>query len=766
MPCTRHAHTPRTSLGSGLLVLHAADATEEAAAAAVAACAARLGVGTVVVDACEAGGEGTATLVEARLCSHHQPPIGLQRGVGVGGVGCVGGAGAGAGAGAGEQSSSVGAGLLAGVGVAAAGAVTVVAMVDDTLLPHEQLVSCLPAASAGAERGAKVLNWARFLHTAAQLSASPPHPSPASLPPPLTPAAELAAACSLPEDSAWWGRATLAGWLSISGAEISEAGGLRLARDAGRRARRKGVSGFAKGHIGERAGAGNEVAGNARSSCLSPYLRWGVLSPRQAAEAGVRLRELLWRDFSRLSWRLVPPLRAGTPVVQALLLDDAESHATTGPVRAGERATAALRGASGAPLVRGVAAGSSGAAALASAPEATHEDTPLGWLPLRSPPHGGGSGGGGGGRGVQGGGTEAADAVHGTPATLVRHAWRWTPVAAPPPGGCEPPASSWASLQGQGADDASEASEAFEAWCVGRTGSPLVDAGMVQLWASGWIPRRVRLLCAACLVEGLGLDWRLGRDWFAYALTDHDYAINETMWQNAGLVGVDPFYSALLWDETPSDANEQHVHGAAEHGQACHGHGAKPAEPVEPAAPLEVLLGGLCRAIRGCVAAATAAVDAAPAAAAAAPSNHYTRHWLSLPPGALPPWPPPLHAAAARARPPLERVQQLAAARRLALAEAYRLAERVSRVGVRVEAPPGACQTRAQPPAEPPAAPPAARLADAVVGGVQRLHSFSDAAGSLPMRDSLGVAADELCTVGHMRFRVPPITHGPGAPAR
>jgi len=59
--------------------------------------------------------------------------------------------------------------------------------------------------------------------------------------------------------------------------------------------------------------------------------------------------------------------------------------------------------------------------------------------------------------------------------------------------------------------------EAFEAWCVGRTGAPLVDAAMAQLWVTGWMPRRMRLLCASCLVEGLGLDWRLGRDWFACA---------------------------------------------------------------------------------------------------------------------------------------------------------------------------------------------------------------------------------------------------------
>ena len=52
--------------------------------------------------------------------------------------------------------------------------------------------------------------------------------------------------------------------------------------------------------------------------------------------------------------------------------------------------------------------------------------------------------------------------------------------------------------------------EAFEAWCVGRTGAPLVDAAMAQLWVTGWMPRRMRLLCASCLVEGLGLDWRLG----------------------------------------------------------------------------------------------------------------------------------------------------------------------------------------------------------------------------------------------------------------
>merc|ERR1712185_388793 len=71
------------------------------------------------------------------------------------------------------------------------------------------------------------------------------------------------------------------------------------------------------------------------------------------------------------------------------------------------------------------------------------------------------------------------------------------------------------------------AEEAFDAWCVGRTGAPVVDAGMHQLWVEGWMPRRVRLLCACCLTEGMGLDWRRGRDWFALTLIDHDPAINE-----------------------------------------------------------------------------------------------------------------------------------------------------------------------------------------------------------------------------------------------
>ena len=66
-------------------------------------------------------------------------------------------------------------------------------------------------------------------------------------------------------------------------------------------------------------------------------------------------------------------------------------------------------------------------------------------------------------------------------------------------------------------------------------------------------------------------------------------------------------------------------------------------------------------------------------------SNRYTRRWLGLPPLALPPWPPALHAAVARRRPPVEQVQAVATARRQHLTRAYQLGGRVSRVGVRIE---------------------------------------------------------------------------------
>ena len=71
------------------------------------------------------------------------------------------------------------------------------------------------------------------------------------------------------------------------------------------------------------------------------------------------------------------------------------------------------------------------------------------------------------------------------------------------------------------------------------------------------MPRRIRLMAAACLVEGLACDWRLGRDWFRRTLVDHDVAINEMMWQNAGLCGVDPFYHGIAWEAAPAGREDE-----------------------------------------------------------------------------------------------------------------------------------------------------------------------------------------------------------------
>ena len=289
------------------------------------------------------------------------------------------------------------------------------------------------------------------------------------------------------------------------------------------------------------------------------------------------------------------------------------------------------------------------------------------------------------------------DPILASPAGRELTHWQWTPALMPPtpaeateaharPVTVPMPveqAPTWQSLLGL--SDA----EAFEAWCTGRTGAPLVDAGMAQLWVTGWMPRRVRLLCASCLVEGLGLDWRLGRDWFKYAEVDHDFAINECMWQNAGLVGCDPFYRGLKWEVVPVD-------GEADRSKE---------EPDFSAA------------------------------------SKYVREWRDLQykalgrPSALPPWPPPLHAALERPRPPVDAVTAVAVARRAFLKRAYQTGGRVSRVGVRIM--------------EPEAGPTPAELTWGSYLGSHAMQAEPPPA-TVP-------ASPLFCAVGHMRPRVPPI---------
>ena len=81
--------------------------------------------------------------------------------------------------------------------------------------------------------------------------------------------------------------------------------------------------------------------------------------------------------------------------------------------------------------------------------------------------------------------------------------------------------------------------EAFRAWCEGLTGFPLVDAGMRQLKAEGWMPNRVRLVVASFLTKDLGIDWRLGERWFMRWLLDGDVANNNGNWRWIAGEGVD-----------------------------------------------------------------------------------------------------------------------------------------------------------------------------------------------------------------------------------
>jgi deoxyribodipyrimidine photo-lyase len=79
----------------------------------------------------------------------------------------------------------------------------------------------------------------------------------------------------------------------------------------------------------------------------------------------------------------------------------------------------------------------------------------------------------------------------------------------------------------------------FEAWSRGRTGYPIVDAGMRQLWASGWMHNRVRMIAASFLVKHLLIDWRRGARWFWDTLVDADYGNNSQNWQWIAGTGVD-----------------------------------------------------------------------------------------------------------------------------------------------------------------------------------------------------------------------------------
>ncbi len=84
-----------------------------------------------------------------------------------------------------------------------------------------------------------------------------------------------------------------------------------------------------------------------------------------------------------------------------------------------------------------------------------------------------------------------------------------------------------------------QADDDLRAWQQGRTGYPIVDAGMRQLWTSGWMHNRVRMITASFLIKHLLIDWREGERWFWDCLVDADYGNNSVNWQWTAGSGVD-----------------------------------------------------------------------------------------------------------------------------------------------------------------------------------------------------------------------------------
>ncbi|MEZ2391200.1 deoxyribodipyrimidine photo-lyase [bacterium RCC_150] len=84
----------------------------------------------------------------------------------------------------------------------------------------------------------------------------------------------------------------------------------------------------------------------------------------------------------------------------------------------------------------------------------------------------------------------------------------------------------------------------LRAWQQGRTGFPLVDAGQRELWHTGWMHNRVRMVSASLLVKNLGIHWQVGERWFWNTLVDADPASNPANWQWVAGSGADasPFF--------------------------------------------------------------------------------------------------------------------------------------------------------------------------------------------------------------------------------
>ena len=101
----------------------------------------------------------------------------------------------------------------------------------------------------------------------------------------------------------------------------------------------------------------------------------------------------------------------------------------------------------------------------------------------------------------------------------------------------------------------------LKAWQQGRTGYPIVDASMRQLWVSGWMHNRVRMITASFLVKHLLIDWREGERWFWDCLVDADYGNNAVNWQWIAGTGID----ANMFSRIMAPLSQSEKFGAADY---------------------------------------------------------------------------------------------------------------------------------------------------------------------------------------------------------
>jgi deoxyribodipyrimidine photo-lyase len=87
--------------------------------------------------------------------------------------------------------------------------------------------------------------------------------------------------------------------------------------------------------------------------------------------------------------------------------------------------------------------------------------------------------------------------------------------------------------------DESDDNASLATWQSGQTGIPIIDAGMRQLYETGWMHNRVRMLVGSMLVKNMGIHWRKGSEWFWDCLVDADLASNSASWQWVAGSGVD-----------------------------------------------------------------------------------------------------------------------------------------------------------------------------------------------------------------------------------